>query len=218
MAREQTAGRGRADRSWASRHGNFMGTRLWHVGRDLNRVHLLSLATGMCVRDVLASLVTGKHEITTKWPNDVYVSNAKIAGILIETHKTQGGVYWAAIGIGVNLKSAPPLNDTRRAASLDSLGSGIAARDFLVSLDKNLATMLSDWPPASPAAFADMWAAHAYGIGSEVILNNHEYGQFLGIDQDGAARVMLDSGDETVVHAGDLIFKQLKEAANAAGD
>jgi len=218
MAHAQTEGRGRAQRFWASPRGNFMGTRLWQIGSDLSVVSLLSLAVGLCVREVLASHVGEPDALKTKWPNDVYLGLQKMCGILIETHKARGGEYWAAIGIGINLNVAPDFSETRVAAKLSSTDDVLEPEHIRLLLEEKIAAILAEWPPSAPTAFTDLWAEHAFGIGGDVMLSNGNTGVFLGISDDGAARVRLDSGDETVVHAGDLVFKQLQEAGHAAGD
>jgi len=218
MVGVQIAGRGRLERSWGSPGSNFMGTLLSRVGSDFAQICFLSLAVGLCVRDVLERALPGRADIKAKWPNDVYVGTAKIAGILIETHKAPGEIYWAASGIGVNLAQGPQLAKARPTAAVADYADDINVDDFLALLDDAMTTMLEAWPPASAAAFVEVWAAHAYGIGEEVRLHDRQTGRFIGIDPRGAARVALDSGDETIVHAGDLAFKQLEEAAHAAGN
>lgn len=217
MARIQRAGRGRSNRNWVSPDGNFMGTRLWEVGDDLARIGVLSLAVGMAVRDTVAHFLNGRQTVQTKWPNDIYIGHKKISGILIETHKAPGGAYWAAIGIGVNLAHAPVIADGRQAFQLGEGGMQVTPEIFLKVLDPALSAVLAHWPP-SASHFAAQWAQTAFGIGEAVTVLNGETGRFLGITAEGAARVSLDSGAETVVHAGDLVFMSLEKARDAAGD
>lgn len=192
-----------------------MGTRLWRVGADLNAISLLSLGVGLAVRTIIAELHDQPEIVTTKWPNDVYVGMAKLCGILIETHKSQHGDYWAAIGIGVNLARAPDVADGRAAATLSAKPTPEA---FLPALDGQLNHMLASWPPADEEQFCKNWARTAFGLGQDVRLQSGESGVFDGIESDGAARVALDSGGQTSVHAGDLVFMSLEKARNAASD
>lgn len=217
MARVQKAGRGRSSRSWASPDGNFMGTRLWEVGEDLARVSLLSLAVGMAVRQTVSHFLDETQSAKMKWPNDIYIGLRKICGILIETHRAPGGAYWAAIGIGVNLAHAPSIADGRSAFQLGEGGKQVAPEMFLASLDPALKAVLAHWPPNAERFAAD-WAQNAFGVGEAVTVSSDQTGSFLGITAQGAARVSLDSGGETVVHAGDLVFDSLEKARDAAGD
>jgi BirA family biotin operon repressor/biotin-[acetyl-CoA-carboxylase] ligase len=195
-----------------------MGTRLWRVGADLQAINLLSLAVGLTVRTVVAELHDQPEMVTTKWPNDVYIGDAKLCGILIETHKAQHGDYWAAIGIGVNLALAPHVPDGRQAAMLSGVKTAPTPEQFLAVLDVQLSQLLNSWPPGDPQQFCRSWSRSAFGIGTAVRLQSGEGGVFSGIETDGAARVMLDSGGQTSVHAGDLVFMSLEKARNAASD
>lgn len=195
-----------------------MGTRLWRVGADLQAISLLSLAVGLAVRTIIAQLHEQPEAVTTKWPNDVYIGDAKLCGILIETHKSQHGEYWAAIGIGVNLALAPHVPDGRQAATLSGVQSPPTPEQFFSLLDRQLTQLLASWPPGDTAEFCKKWSRTAFGIGAAVRLQSGELGIFSGIETDGAARVALDSGGQTSVHAGDLVFMSLEKARNAAGD
>lgn len=218
VAREQTRGRGRANRSWTSPHGNFMGTRLWPAGRDLRSVSMLSLAVGQVVRDLIAGFHDAPNSVRTKWPNDVYIGHAKICGILIETHRADDGQFWAAIGIGVNLAQAPFVADGRTSSSLATVNAMPTPDAFLKKLEPALSLVLNAWPPNSTEKFCADWVHTAFGIGETVVLSGGETGSFDGIQRDGAARVLLDSGRQTSVHAGDLVFTVLEKARNAASD
>ena len=93
LADEQTEGRGRFGRTWISPKGGLYATII------LSLDPLLSLKAGLAITRVLRS---AGIEAGIKWPNDVYVRDLKIAGVLIET---TGGV--ALAGIGLNLVASP---------------------------------------------------------------------------------------------------------------
>ncbi|MFC2078356.1 biotin--[acetyl-CoA-carboxylase] ligase [Candidatus Bipolaricaulota bacterium] len=93
LANEQTAGRGRFGRSWISPKGGLYATFIVHPDP------LLSFKAGLAMVRILRS---AGIDAGLKWPNDVFVGDLKIAGVLIETD----GEYSLA-GIGLNLSSAP---------------------------------------------------------------------------------------------------------------
>jgi BirA family transcriptional regulator, biotin operon repressor / biotin---[acetyl-CoA-carboxylase] ligase len=121
-AAEQTAGRGRQGRSWTAPPGKAL---LYSaILRPLDRRHLLlPLAIPLAVCDTAEELEPGL-ECQVKWPNDVWVEERKLAGVLIEA-KPQDG--WAVIGVGLNLTISgaefpPELRDS--AVSLFGLSAG----------------------------------------------------------------------------------------------
>ncbi|HEY7456552.1 MAG TPA: biotin--[acetyl-CoA-carboxylase] ligase, partial [Solirubrobacterales bacterium] len=101
-AAEQTAGRGRQGRSWTAPAGKAL---LYSaVLRPLDERHLLlPLAVPLAVCEAAEELEPG-IECQIKWPNDIWIEERKLAGVLIEA-KPQDG--WAVIGIGLNLSIAP---------------------------------------------------------------------------------------------------------------
>ena len=99
-ADEQTAGRGRLDHRWLSPPGaNLMLSAVLDVA-DLppEQIVTLPLAVGLAVHACIARFLPDRP-IALKWPNDVYVSGLKIAGILCERH---GDSVVAGIGVNVN--------------------------------------------------------------------------------------------------------------------
>jgi BirA family biotin operon repressor/biotin-[acetyl-CoA-carboxylase] ligase len=111
-ATEQTAGRGRQGRSWAAPPGKAL---LYSaILRPLDERHLLlPLAVPLAVCEAAEELEPGL-ECRIKWPNDVWVGERKLAGVLIEAKPQEG---WAVIGAGINLsiprdEFPPDLRDT----------------------------------------------------------------------------------------------------------
>jgi BirA family transcriptional regulator, biotin operon repressor / biotin---[acetyl-CoA-carboxylase] ligase len=111
-ADEQTAGRGRQGRTWTAPPGKAL---LYSaVLRPLDERHLLlPLAVPLAVCEGAEEMQPG-IECAIKWPNDVWIDERKLAGVLIEA-KPQDG--WAVIGVGLNLSISreefpPELRDT----------------------------------------------------------------------------------------------------------
>ncbi|QDL92991.1 biotin--[acetyl-CoA-carboxylase] ligase [Paroceanicella profunda] len=109
-ARRQTAGRGRRGRGWQAPEGNFSASLLMEPQGTPAEAALRSFTAALALREAFEA-VTGRPALfSLKWPNDVLMSGRKIAGILLERSGTAGPLI---VGIGVNLRHAPP------AASLD---------------------------------------------------------------------------------------------------
>jgi len=113
IADRQTSGRGRAGRRWASESGQGIWMTLIERPNDADAVDVLSLRLGLRAARALDRYV--ESPIRLKWPNDLYVADGKLAGILVEARWRANRLDWVAIGIGVNAR-AP--TDVENAASL----------------------------------------------------------------------------------------------------
>jgi BirA family biotin operon repressor/biotin-[acetyl-CoA-carboxylase] ligase len=99
-ADEQSAGRGRRGRRWSAPAGTAL---LYSaILRPLEASHaLLPLAVPLAVCEAIESLAP--VECAIKWPNDVWIAERKVAGVLIEARPPD----WAVIGLGINLTVKP---------------------------------------------------------------------------------------------------------------
>ena len=101
LADEQTAGRGRGGNVWESETGVGVWCTLIERPTDAAAVDVLSIRLGLALALSLESFAA--EPISLKWPNDLYVEQRKLAGILVEARWRDGALDWVAIGIGVNL-------------------------------------------------------------------------------------------------------------------
>jgi BirA family biotin operon repressor/biotin-[acetyl-CoA-carboxylase] ligase len=113
IADRQTSGRGRAGRRWASETGQGIWMTLIERPNDAEAVDVLSLRLGLRAARALDRYAASP--VRLKWPNDLYVGDGKLAGILVEARWRANRLDWVAIGIGVNVR-APA--DVENAASL----------------------------------------------------------------------------------------------------
>lgn len=102
LAEEQTAGRGRHGRRWASAPGAGLWLTMIERPTDARALDVLALRCGLYAAEALDPLADGR--IGVKWPNDLYVGDRKLAGILIETRWRGTAPDWVAIGFGLNLR------------------------------------------------------------------------------------------------------------------
>ena len=119
-AAEQSAGRGRGDRVWTAPPGAAL---LYSaILRPLDLAHLLlPLAVPVAVCEACEALAPVRCEV--KWPNDVWVEERKLSGVLIEARPPD----WAVIGVGINLSIEPDqFPDDLRWPAI-SLGHGVEA-------------------------------------------------------------------------------------------
>jgi BirA family transcriptional regulator, biotin operon repressor / biotin---[acetyl-CoA-carboxylase] ligase len=114
IANEQTAGRGRGGKSWQSSPGDGLWLTLIERPADTSGLGVLSLRVGLAAAEALDRFAS--EPIRLKWPNDLYVDERKLGGILVEARWREQAVEYVAIGLGVNVKT--PRN-VRSAAGLE---------------------------------------------------------------------------------------------------
>ena len=209
VAERQSAGRGRAGRSWLSAEGGSLTFSLaWKFHAPLHALAGLPLAVGVALAEALAAL---QVTVQLKWPNDLLKDGAKLAGVLIETQSAGSGALWAVIGVGLNL-CLPDELEAR-------IGSPAASAPWLANMDRDalmaallghLAASLRQFEQAGFGAFSARWnRLHAWqGCPVAVIdrgLTLHE-GVAAGVDDSGA--LLLDSSAGRIaVHAGDVSLR-----------
>lgn len=209
VAEHQTAGRGRAGRSWLSSSDNSLTFSLaWKFDGGLQVLSGLPLAVGVALGDALAQLGV---QVQLKWPNDVLKDGAKLAGILIETQSAPGGGTWAVIGIGLNLIMPDEVEAL--------LGRSAAGAPWLARMEREvlmaalldaLAEALRLFARQGFGAFSARWnLRHAWQGQTVVILDNGQVLQEgLAAGVDDAGRLLLDTAEgRTTVLAGDVSLR-----------
>ena len=126
LANEQTAGRGRHGRHWTSSAGAGVWLTLIERPSDARALDVLAIRCGLYAAEALDALSSAP--VGLKWPNDLFVGDRKLAGILIETRWRGTAPEWVAIGLGLNVV-AP---DVEGAIGLDVGTTRLGALDRLV--------------------------------------------------------------------------------------
>lgn len=131
VADEQSAGRGRLGRKWHSPAGQGLYLSLIHCPSDPLPAAAASMAAGLALLDTLRRLgVSGSN---LRWPNDLMVQGAKLAGILVETRGWDPAAPAYVVGMGVNVTGSDlpqALHDERDVVSLAQLGIETTAREL----------------------------------------------------------------------------------------
>lgn len=101
IANEQTAGRGRGGKTWASAPGTGLWLTLIERPDDTSGLDVLSLRIGLAAARALDRFAA--EPVRVKWPNDLYIEYGKLAGILVEARWRESSLEWVAIGLGINV-------------------------------------------------------------------------------------------------------------------
>ena len=202
VAARQRAGRGRAGRDWASSDGNFHGSTAIALRDTDPPAPTLALVAGLAVHRAIETVGHGRVNAVLKWPNDVLVAGAKLAGILLE----RVGDHVVA-GFGVNIAVAPPLPD-RSTVALQALGVRVEVKDFAPVLAETLADAIDQWRGQGLGSILRRWEDRAHPKGTRVASSDGTVagltGVYDGLDDSGALRLRLDDGSVRIVTAGDI--------------
>ena len=204
VAEKQLAGRGRMGRKWESGKGGLWMTIVLRP-RMIIGLQLLSLAAGVAVTRAVNELYGLNAGI--KWPNDVLVSNRKLAGILVEGTLEADEIKYVLVGIGINVNNELPENLRETAVALKQLfGHPLPRTPLLRSmlaefskeynklLKGETRTLLKDWRSLSITLGKRVEVKTPWGITRGIARD---------IDEDGALIIVSDNGKKVRVHAGD---------------
>lgn len=181
LAYKQTAGRGSRGRSWQAPEGNLNLSVLLRPARPAAEAGMAALFAGIAVAEALEQFFLAPTML--KWPNDVLLDGAKLAGILIDAAQNGPKLDWLVVGIGVNLRQAPEIPG-RNTTSLAAHGIEITPRDAAAAI----LSYLSRWHDADAETIRQTWLARAHPIGTVVsIRGGHgtQTGTFAGLSPAG---------------------------------
>lgn len=212
VADHQTAGRGRLDRAWVTppRSALTFSVLLAPDRVPVARWPWLPLLAGVAVVEgVRRATVLG---CALKWPNDVLLGDAKLAGILVERVERPGGAA-AVVGIGLNVSTTSAELPVDTATSLVLGGAGEVDRaELLGHVLAALGEEYDAWRAAAGDATGRLRTSYlgvcdTVGRDVRVALPDGTTltGRATGIDAEGRLEVRTDTGGTTVLGAGDVV-------------
>jgi BirA family biotin operon repressor/biotin-[acetyl-CoA-carboxylase] ligase len=205
VAERQSGGRGRRGRPWISQAGNLFATLLLTDPAPPERCPELAFVAALAVHDALHEVAPPiVARLAIKWPNDLILEGAKLAGILIEGD----GAGAVVIGIGVNCVSHP--SDTEYPATdLAAAHIGVSAASLFAALSRKMQERTEQWGRAGNfAAIRADWLARAAGLGSAIrvrLADREMVGQFETLDEMGRLAVRMRDGSLEMVTDGDVM-------------
>ncbi len=198
IAEYQSAGRGRgADRSWAAKPGSsLLFTVLLRLETFASRstppprFGLTPLVVGLAVAEVVEAWTA--EPVRLKWPNDVYLRDRKLAGVLCQHREN---AILAGVGINCNQRAFPPELERRAIALREARGGAVARYRLLGDILARLRAHLEREERFGPAMLAAV-NERLYMRGCEVSFRSPE-GEVLGgtvVEADGDGRLVLERG------------------------
>ncbi len=206
FAHRQTAGRGRRGRAWHAHEGNFTATLVLPDPGPPARAALRSFVAALA----LARALDGAGgDIALKWPNDVLLNGGKLAGILLEG-LPGGGL---AVGIGVNLASAPARDSVEADAVTPvslarETGAQITPEGLLARLAPAFAGFEATFQTQGFGPIRRAWLMRAARLGEAITVRlpgETLTGVFTDVDEAGQLVLSTPDGPRLIA-AGDVFF------------
>jgi len=210
LAEEQSAGRGRAGRSWLSeKSAGIHCTILLRPPIPPAHAPLLTLVAGLAARDAVVEDLDMIPDI--RWPNDLLVRGRKFSGILTEMHAEPDRMHYAVVGIGMNVnqtKMPAELGDTATSLRMET-GKTHSRLELLIRLLRYLDGYYNQFLAAGALPILRRFAeVSSYCEGKRVRITTATEsftGTTAGLESSGVLRVSRDDGRGTEpVLAGDV--------------
>lgn len=209
IAGRQTAGRGRAGRSWVSPEGNLYTSIAFCCSAPMEKAGQLSLIAGISLFEAIRASTDLAQDapLRLKWPNDILMGTAKMGGILVESTTARGSPgFLAVVGFGLNLASHP--DDLGRAATaLSQHGQAPAPAALLDALAAQFPQWLDVWKDGNDfAAIRRAWMERAGSIGEAISVNSIDgpiRGTYRGLADNGALLAEV-GGELREINHGDV--------------
>ncbi|MFT4715196.1 MAG: BirA family biotin operon repressor/biotin-[acetyl-CoA-carboxylase] ligase [Paracoccaceae bacterium] len=208
FSHEQTAGRGRRGRDWVQPNGNFSATLVWQPAGDVDNRALRSFVAALALREAFVAATGREIGFALKWPNDVLLNGGKVAGILLESIGDH-----LAVGIGVNLVAAPPLDQVEAGAVppvslLSEIGFKVEPQEFLTQLAAAFARFELQFTTYGFAPIRAAWLEHAARLGEVITaktIQSEITGTFQTVDEQGLLVLKAADGIHRIA-AADVFF------------
>jgi BirA family transcriptional regulator, biotin operon repressor / biotin---[acetyl-CoA-carboxylase] ligase len=211
-ADQQTGGRGRRGRPWFSPAGNLYVSMLLRPAMDQAALGRFSFVASLALAAALPDDID-RDRTRLKWPNDVLVDNAKIAGILLESCNTPQGMA-LIIGMGVNIAQHPtdaPYPTTSFAAL--GLGASHTPEKLLPRFLSAFEGYRQDLIAGNFLPIRSAWLAQASGLGEAIVVrlpNQALDGRFMGIDESGCLLLQRPTGNLQRIASGEVFAPTAK--------
>jgi BirA family biotin operon repressor/biotin-[acetyl-CoA-carboxylase] ligase len=224
VSAEQTAGRGRAGRSWQAPPGSSLFcTLILRPAVAPERLSTLPLLTGVAVAEAIEE--TTREPVQLKWPNDLWIGTnperRKVGGILTTSTLHGRAVNVALVGIGVNVSVEPDAPPPGATSLLAATGVRIAPADLLDTLLARFDHAYAAFIATGGRPSLDGWLSRAALLGEPVTIEDagrRHSGIFAGIDDDGALILNHPVTGTRRVVAGDLTRGPQRSQERDAGN
>jgi BirA family biotin operon repressor/biotin-[acetyl-CoA-carboxylase] ligase len=210
LAEEQSSGRGRLGRTWASeRFSGIYASLVLRPKIEPREAPILNLAAAVAVSSGIRDVVELETDI--KWPNDILVNGRKCCGILTEMSTELDKIQFVIAGIGINVNQVkfPPELENKASSLFLETQKVISRIDVLVSVLKRFEDLYVEFLREGRSVVLEKWVQRSsYASGKKVIVESGSRrisGITVGLGDDGTLQVRTENGQIETVMTGDLL-------------
>ncbi|MGZ9896826.1 bifunctional biotin--[acetyl-CoA-carboxylase] ligase/biotin operon repressor BirA [Shewanella gaetbuli] len=211
IAEYQSAGRGRRGKQWVSPYGHHLyASMFWRFEQDPSKAMGLSLVVACAITKALEGMSI--NGLGLKWPNDIYLDNKKLAGILIEMAPVSHNVTELVIGFGINLsmsQSQGALID-QPWSDLTELNQLPDKTELIINIQQQLKQDIQRFDAQGLAPFMAYWNAHDLFVDKAVnllMMPNNISGVYKGINEQGAVLIECNGKIDAYI-GGEISLRQ----------
>ena len=207
VADEQTAGRGRMNRTWQSKPGDaaLMSLLLRPEALAPAEATNIVLVAALAVCDTCRGFGA---DARIKWPNDIVCGGRKICGMLLDMSADMDLVRFAVAGVGLNIAGSPHADDLRHAACLnEAAGKKCDRAEVIARFLETFERWYDIWAAGGAQAILPAYGERCITLGSRVqVIGLRETfeGTALRVTEDGSLIVRREGDGEVTVRAGDI--------------
>lgn len=205
----QTCGRGRMGRTWVSPSGKGLFFSI--ILRPNVDPYSVGILTFVAAAAIHKSLKSFNIDTTIKWPNDIYLDNKKVCGILTELNCELSSVNYVVLGIGLNVNTTLedyPSDIQTVATSLKiHCGQNISRQLLLASILNNFEDLYEKYKNNDITEALSICRNYSNVIGKEIYLinkNSHEKVLAKNINDDGSLLVIDANNKERTIYSGEI--------------
>jgi len=207
LAVEQTAGRGQRGNSWEAEPGMnvTMSVMLRHESLSARSQFIVSEAVAMAVAGVLVRHLGADSGVSVKWPNDIYVGDKKICGILIENVLSGTSLSRSIAGIGLNVNQTLFLSSAPNPVSMRGITgqlydvakiAGEVTAELVDLYDRHIAG--NDFEPLHRRYMDMLWRRDGYHPYIDTATGSGFLARIAGVELTGHIRLLTEKGEERV--------------------
>ncbi|MGM0598582.1 MAG: biotin--[acetyl-CoA-carboxylase] ligase [Candidatus Rifleibacteriota bacterium] len=203
----QMNGRGQYQRKWIAEPQTSL---LFSFSSPFETTEFpLSLRTGLAVLSAVNKL-KNNEDFWLKWPNDIFYSESKVGGILVESQVAKKQMN-AVIGIGINLKK--PGEMPEKTSSLQQAGIEVSASQLLLKILEEFSRLIQ----ISDERAADLWTKKAGRFWQKSFIlatssHNRQKVRPLGLNPDGSLVISIGNGRKQAIKNGSLTLIKKNQA------
>ena len=204
-AQRQTVGHGRLGRPWHSLPGNLYCALILRPEEPALLAVQVSYVAAVSLAAAISNLAPPLVEVGFRWPNDVLLYDAKVAGIWLEAAPAVNDRYdWLVLGTAVNVENAPDDLDPPATSLWLEGAPEVTVNGLLEVFSRHFLSWINRWSDEGFKPVHRAWSIRPHGLGQPLAVqleSEQLRGTFVELDEQGAAHLDLGDGQHRYVSA-----------------